>query len=98
MKIRDILAKLFFCPPEYVYSNVMMHTLVGFANIGVGIGITEAGYPILGAVIAGGFAYGFVRYEINEQRDLKDKAYQDIKGWLFGLGILGIPLWIAGII
>lgn len=92
--MKNILCKLLFCPPEYV-GNVLMHIPVGLINIGIGIGIAKAGYPMLGAVIAGIFGYGFVKYEHIEQRDLKDKAYQDIKGWLFGLGLLGVPLLLT---
>lgn len=96
MTVKEILAKILFCDVDSV-GNVLMHIPVGLVNIAIGIGLHEAGFPLLGASVAFLFGYGFMRYELDEQRHLGDKAYKDIHGWLWGLGILGVPLLITGV-
>lgn len=92
--MKKLLAAIFFCPEDCL-GLVTMHIPVGTVNIAVGVIPAVCGFPLLGAVIAGLFGWGFVTYEIIERRDLHDKGYQEIKGWLFGLAITTI---VAGLI
>jgi hypothetical protein len=87
MRIKEILARIFFCDVDSV-DNILIHIPVGLVNIAIGV---FSGY--MGIL----FGLGFIIYELNEQRMLSDKAYVDIQGWLWGLGILGIILLFAGI-
>lgn len=86
--LRRILSKCFFCP-EYDLDNVLIHIPLGILNVGL---------ALLSGWVALIFGYGFVRYELNEQRALQDKAYQDIKGWLWGMGIMSVALLIKGMV
>jgi hypothetical protein len=88
MTIKKILSKIFFCDEDSV-NNVLMHIPVG--NVNVGIALYN---PYLGLL----FGVGFIIYELNEQLTYGDKAFQDIKGWLWGIGILSIILLIRVLI
>ena len=85
--IKKILAKLLFCPEEYV-DNVLLHIPVGWGLV------ILARNPVL-SVLLGVY---FLAYEWIEQCDLKDKAYQDLKGAMWGIVTLAIPLLAAGIL
>ena len=84
-ELRKILARILFCDEDDL-DNVLLHIPVGIATVLIGI------YSGWLAVI---FGYGFIKYEGIERRELRDKAYPDIQGWLWGIGILGIILLIA---
>ena len=86
--MKEILSKLFFCPPEFL-GNVLMHLPVGLVTVAL---VIFNGW--LGLV----FGLGFLCYELSEEKKINDTAFQDIKGWLFGMGILGVILLIGGII
>ena len=83
-----ILPKLLFCPEEFV-GNVLLHIPVGLVTVGL---------AFLSGWLALVFGLGFLAYELSEEKKINDVAFQDIKGWLFGIGILGIPLALAGVI
>ena len=85
--MNNILCKLLFCPPEFV-GNVLLHIPVGVITIGL---------AFLSPVVALIFGLGFICYELSEEKKINDTAFQDIKGFLFGMGILGIPLALAGV-
>lgn len=38
------------------------------------------------------FTAGFLLYEVDENWEIKDKAYPDVKGWLWGYA-LGVLVW-----
>jgi len=40
------------------------------------------------------FGAGFLAYELSEENVITDDAYKDIRGWLWGLFIGGIILWL----
>jgi hypothetical protein len=83
--MKEILSKIFFCPPEFV-NNVLLHIPVGLVTVGL---------AFLNGWLCLVFGLGFIFYELSEERKINDTAFQDIKGWLFGIGILGvILLWI----
>ena len=81
-KMKNILSKILFCPPEFV-NNVLLHIPVGLFNA---ILIRESGWLTLL------FGVGFLTYEISEQKKIGDTAFQDIKGWLWGLAYMGVIL------
>ena len=80
--IREILAKILFCD-VYDLNNVLLHIPVGFINVAIGL---FSGW--IGLL----FGLGFIVYQLSERKILQDKAYPDIQGWLWGIGILGIIL------
>lgn len=86
--MRNILAKILFCPPEYV-GNVLIHMPIGWIIVAL-----AAYSPLVGV----SFAIYFLAYEYIEQLDLKDKAYQDLKGAMWGIAELGLPLTLLGLI
>lgn len=49
-------------------------------------------------VIAVLFGVGFIAFELTQQRNVKDKAHQDLAGWLLGMVLAGIGYWIYKII
>ena len=85
---------MFFCPEDYL-GLVLMHLPVGVVNVAIGAILKWAGFTELGLALSLVFGWGFVMYEIVERRDLHDKGYQEIKGWLFGIAIAAI---VAGIV
>lgn len=48
-------------------------------------------------VLALVFGLAFVSYEILEEWRLKDKGWHDLKGFLWGMGIGALILWIIQI-
>jgi hypothetical protein len=82
--MRAILSKILFCD-ELDLDNVLMHIPVGIINTLI---CCLSGW--LGLI----FAYGFIKYERIEQKDIHDKAYPDIQGWLWGIGISAIIIGI----
>jgi len=86
--MKKILTRLLFCPEESL-NNVLMH---------IPVGIVIVFLAMLSGWVALVFGIGFFIYELNEQHDLGDKAYQDIKGCLFGIGMTGIPWALVTII
>lgn len=84
-KLRRILSKIFFCDEDSV-ECVLIHIPVGLVTVGIAL------YSIGLAVL---FAVGFIIYELNEGKIIEDKPFRDIQGWLWGLGLLSIPLLIV---
>jgi len=66
--------------------RVLMHIPVGMLTLALGVFVVWWLGPL--------FGFGFLVYEIVENKSLKNGAWKDIKGWLWGLGILGIILGI----
>jgi hypothetical protein len=85
--MRQFLAKILFCD-EVDLNNVLMHIPVGIITVAIAVFS-----PILAAM----FFYGFVKYETVERRVIRDKCFPDIHGSLVGIGLLAIPLLIAGV-
>jgi len=83
--MRKILSKILFCD-EYDLNNVLLHIPVGIITVLIGI---FSGW--IGLV----FGLGFITYELSERKILQDKAYPDIQGWLWGIGLLSIILLIV---
>jgi len=46
--------------------------------------------PALGCL----FGLGFISYEVMEDWRIHDKSYLDLYGWLLGLGLGGVILWL----
>jgi len=47
------------------------------------------------------FAVGFLVYEVDEDWHISDEAYKDVKGFIWGLGIMGVVVFglkLGGII
>jgi len=65
--------------------RVLMHIPVGLVTLVIGFFAWW-----VGAI----FALGFVFYELNEDWHLSDGAWQDIKGFLWGLGIGGVAIFL----
>ena len=64
--------------------RIIMHIPVGIL---IGLLLEQSwGQVIIGLV----FAWMWIKYELNEDRHLKDKAFKDIFGTLVGLAIIGI--------
>lgn len=40
------------------------------------------------------FAAGFIIYEKEQDKYVQDQAWKDIKGFLWGLGIIGVVLFV----
>jgi len=66
--------------------RVLMHIPVGMLTLALGYFVVWWLGPL--------FGLGFLVYEIIEAKLLGNGAWKDIKGWLWGLGILGIILRI----
>ena len=96
MWVRRILSRLLFCAEDSV-DNVLLHLPVGVINVGVGVGLTLWGFDLLGLGIVLLFGYGFIKYELTQLKTAipRDKAYDDIQGWLWGIGLtsIGILIW-----
>ena len=84
-----ILARLLFCPERYV-GNVLIHMPIGWLIVASALLLP----PHISVIIA---VY-FLCYEWIEQCDLKDKAYQDLKGAMWGIGEVAVPLMIVRLI
>jgi hypothetical protein len=87
--MRKFLAMMFFCPEDSL-GLVLMHFPLGVVNVAIGVLLYMAGFPSVGLVIATLFGYGFIKYEVIERRDLHDLGYQEIKGWLWGMGFTSL--------
>jgi len=74
--------------------RVILHIPVGLIDgwfLGQG-NTGNFGFVAIGLVLA----YGFFKYELNEDRHEKDKAFKDIMGFLIGLALFGIALGVVG--
>jgi hypothetical protein len=71
------------------WKRFILHIPIGMINF---IGFT------LNSGIGFAFFIGFIIYELNEDLiHLKDMAFKDIIGWLFGFGISIITLYILSL-
>jgi hypothetical protein len=86
-KVNMILAKIFHCD-ESTVPNIVLHISVGL--ITVIIYLFSSGLGIL-------FGVGFLVFEVWTSKVAHDKGYPEIQGWLWGIGLLAIPLLIAGV-
>ena len=87
--MRETLAKILFCN-VYDLENVLLHIPVGAVNVFVAV------YSGWVALL---FGAGFLAYEVLQRVvERKDKAYPDIQGWLWGIGILSIILLLVRVI
>ena len=84
--MRKILAKLLFCS-EYDLNNVLLHLPLGAVIIGLGVGLDVVGLPFVSAGLIVAFTFGFIMYELSERSILHDKAFPDIQGYLWGVGL-----------
>lgn len=82
--MREFFSKLLFCSEDSV-DNVTLHIPVGF--------ITVAVYYAF-AWLALAFSIGFLAYELKQSRIANDKGYDDIQGWLWGIGIAAVAVLI----
>lgn len=79
-ELRKILSKIFFCDEDSV-NNVLIHIPVGLITVFI---------TLFSGCLGVLFGVGFIIYELSEQKLISDEAYQDIKGWLWGIGIASI--------
>lgn len=64
-------------------------------HIPVGIFTCFAGYVAWWLAVI--FGAGFLLYEVNEDIHLKDEAWKDIKGFLWGIVIGSLIMFVMGI-
>ena len=57
-------------------------------------GLTVVLFLLIHPLFSGMFFIGFMVYELNEDRHLKDHAYVDIFGMLVGMVVAGV-FWLA---
>ncbi len=66
------------------WERVLMHIPVGMLTVVLGFFVAWWLGPL--------FGIGFLIYEVDEDWHLRNGAWKDIKGWLWGLAILGLIL------
>lgn len=82
-QVRKLLAAILFCEPDMV-GNVLLHIPVGGI---IAYAFFLAGWLGFGMILL------FIRYETTERKVLGDKCYPDLQGALWGLVLVGIPLF-----
>lgn len=82
--IKDIISKILFCNSKDV-GNVLLHIPVGIVNVAIGV---------LSGWLALVFGIGFIIYQLSEQKIINDRAFPAIQGFLWGIGIFAIALFI----
>lgn len=82
--MKKILARLLFCEESSV-DNVLLHIPVGVVNVAVYLI-----FPLLALL----FGYGYIKYETTQRRVVQDKAYPELQGWLWGMGLTAIVILI----
>jgi hypothetical protein len=86
--IKKILSKMLFCTEDTV-GNVLLHIPVGVITVII---------AMLSPILALAFYYGFIKYELKESRIIHDKAYPDIQGSLWGIGIAAVITLIVKVV
>jgi len=64
------------------WKRVLIHMPVGLITVVLGCFVAWWLGPL--------FGIGFLIYEVDEDWHLRNGAWKDIKGWLWGLGITGL--------
>ena len=67
---------------------------VGRVLLHVPLGILTCALWYVHPALAVIFAAGFIIYEKQQDKYVKDQAWKDIKGWLWGIGIIGVVLFV----
>ena len=83
--IRKILARIFHCEESSV-DSIVLHIPVGIITV-----IIYLFSGSLGVL----FGVGFIVFEVWTSKVAHDKGYPELQGWLWGIGLLAIPLLIA---
>jgi len=99
--MRKLLAKLLFCDLEDL-NNVRLHIWVGIGNVLLPVALCFAlprfFSPLSAVLIALLFGYGFLKYQRIEQKTVKDRAFPEIQGWLWGIVLSSFGLAIIALI
>ena len=81
---KKLISRVLFCDEDDV-GNVLLHIPVGLV---AGLASLVSGWVCLV------FGLAFLAYELREAKIIEDKAYPDIQGFLWGLGIFAV-LYLA---
>ena len=96
-----LLSSLLFCDLDDL-PNVLRHIWVGIGNVALPVALHFAlptVFTPLGAVLFGLlFGWGFIKYQKIEQIFVSDRAYPELKGWLWGIILCSFGMAIIKII
>jgi len=84
---KKLISRVLLCDEDDV-GNVLLHMPVGLI---AGAAALVSGWICLI------FGLGFLAYELREAKIIEDKAYPDIQGFLWGLGIFVVLYLVWGV-
>ena len=89
----NLLAWLLVCNPEDV-ATVLLHIPCGILNVAIACIFFLHDMEIAGASLALLFGYGFLQYQRSEARAIKDKGFPEVQGWLYGIALTAVGIFI----
>ena len=87
--MKDKTSFLFSWPSREDLERVLLHIPVGLVA-----GFTYFTHPVFPLVITVAFLY----YEWNEDQDLGDQSWKDVKGFIWGICIIGVVMAILKLV
>ena len=81
---KRLISKILFCDEEDT-GNVLLH---------IPVGLIAGAAALISGWITVVFGLSFLVYELKESKIIEDKAYPDIQGFLWGLGIFAVICFI----
>ena len=85
--VKKLASRILFCDEEDI-PNILLHIPIGVV---AGVASLVSGWVCLV------FGLAFLAYELREAKIIEDKAYPDIQGFLWGLGIFVVLYLVWGV-